>query len=290
MPQDTAMTKRRLLNLGLLGGLNAALAACNTLTIFNAVTPKDGPVRRIARDVAFGDDPRQRYDVYRPAARDGETLPVVVFVYGGNWAMGSKADYSWVGHALASMGYVCALPDYRLVPNVRYPVFLEDVGAAVRHLVAHASDYGADPSRLALSGHSAGAYNAVMVTLDPRYLDAIPVKAVVGISGPYDFYPFDVPASRDAFGQWPRPRETQPVDIVRPLGTQFLLMHSRADTVVYTHNAVNLDAKLRTTGDSSRLKLYDGLSHQDMAAALSIPFRGKGPIFTDVKAFLAETL
>jgi len=284
------MTKRRLLNLGLLGGLGAALAACNTLTIFNAVTPKDGPVRRIARDVAFGDDPRQRYDVYRPADRDGEKLPVVVFVYGGNWSFGSKADYSWVGHAFAAMGYVCMLPDYRLVPNVRYPAFLEDVGNAVRHLVDHAADYGADPARLALSGHSAGAYNAVMATLDPRYLGDIPVKAVVGISGPYDFYPFDVAASRDAFGQWPNPKETQPVDRVRKIDTRFLLLHSRADTVVYTHNAVNLDKALRAAGDDCRLKLYDGLSHQDMAAALSIPFRGKGTIYADVKAFLSETL
>lgn len=244
----------------------------------------------MARDVAFGDDPRQRYDVYRPANRDGETLPVVIFVYGGNWASGSKTDYSWVGHALAAMGYVCVLPDYRLVPNVRYPAFLEDVGAAVRHLVAHAADYGADPERLALSGHSAGAYNAVMVALDPRYLGPIPVKAVIGISGPYDFYPFDVAASRDAFGQWPNPQDTQPVNLVRKLDTHFLLLHSRADTVVYTHNAVNLDAKLRAAGDDCRLKLYDGLSHQDMVAALSIPFRGKGTIFADIKAFLAETL
>lgn len=284
------MTKRRLLNMGLLGGFGAALAACNTLTIFNAVTPKDGPVHRVTRNVAFGDDLRQRYDVYRPANRDNETLPIVVFVYGGNWASGSKADYSWVGHAIASMGYVCVLPDYRLVPNVRYPAFLEDVGNAVRHVVAHASDYHGDPKRLALSGHSAGAYNAIMVTLDPRYLGDIAVKAVVGISGPYDFYPFDVAASRDAFGQWPNPKETQPVNQVRKLGTHFLLLHSRADTVVYTHNAVNLDDKLRAIGDDSRLKLYDGLSHQDMVAALSIPFRGKGTVYADVKAFLSETL
>ncbi|WP_443749055.1 alpha/beta hydrolase [Asticcacaulis solisilvae] len=284
------MTKRRLLTMGLLGGLTTALSACNTLTMFNAVTPKDGPVRRVAQDIAFGDDPRQRYDVYRPANRDGEKLPVVVFIYGGNWASGSKADYSWMGHAFAAMGYVCMLPDYRLVPDVRYPAFVEDVGAAVRHFVAHAGDYGADATRLALSGHSAGAYNAVMVALDPQYLGDIPVKAVVGISGPYDFYPFDVPASRDAFGQWPRPQETLPVNHVRKLDTHFLLLHSRADTVVYIHNAVNLDAKLRAIGDDCRLKLYDGLSHQDMAAAMSIPFRGKGTIFADVKAFLAETL
>jgi acetyl esterase/lipase len=284
------MTKRRLLSLSLLGGLNAALAACNSLTVFNAVTPKDGPVRRIARDVAFGDDPRQRYDVYRPENRGNATLPIVVFVYGGNWASGSKADYSWVGHAIASMGYVCVLPDYRLVPGVRYPAFLDDVGNAVRHVVKHAADYHADPARLALSGHSAGAYNAVMVALDPRYLGDLPVKAVVGISGPYDFYPFDVAASRDAFGQWPTPKETQPVNLVRKLDARFLLLHSRADTVVYTHNAVNLDKALRAVGDDCRLKLYDGLSHQDMVAALSIPFRGKGPIFADVKAFLGEVV
>lgn len=284
-----SVTKRRILGLLGLSGLATALAACNTLSLFNTFTPKEGSVRHLAKDVAFGDDPRQRYDVYAPK-RDTGPLPVLVFFYGGNWASGSKDDYVWMGHALASMGYVVVVPDYRLVPQARYPDFVFDGAAAVKHAVAHAKDYGGDGSRLALMGHSAGGYIAAMLPLDPQYLGDLPVKAVVGLAGPYDFYPFDVAASRDAFGYWPKPEETQPITHARKIDTHFLLMHSRADKVVMTKNAVNLDKALRDKGTPSTLKLYDGLSHQDMAAAFSIPFRGKGTVFADSRAFLASVL
>lgn len=282
------MSKRHFLNALGLGGVGAALAACNTLSLFNTFTPKEKGVRRIATDVAYGTAPRQTYDVYAPST--GSNLPVLVFIYGGNWAGGSKADYSWMGHALASMGYVVALPDYRLVPAVRYPDFVSDCAMAVRHIAQHAADYGGDGSRLALSGQSAGAYNAAMVTLAPEFRGDLGIKALVGISGPYDFYPFNVPASADAFGQYPKPMDTQPISYARKLDTHVLLMQSRADTVVGTHNAVNLDAKLKAAGTDVRLKLYDGLSHQDTAAVFSLPFRRKAPLYDDMKAFLAEVL
>ncbi len=284
------VTKRRFLSLVGLGGIASALAACNTLSLFNTFTPKEGNVRRIAHDVAFGDDPRQRYDVYAPTNAKTAALPLLVFFYGGNWASGSKADYVWMAHALVAMGYVVALPDYRIVPAVHYPAFLDDGALAVKHILAHAADYDADPSRLALMGHSAGAYNAMMLTLDPRYLGEVKISATVGVSGPYDFYPFDVAASRDAFGQWPHPAETQPITYARKLDTHILLLQSRADTIVGIHNAVNLDARLKAAGDDVRLKLYDGLSHQDMAAVYSLPFRHKGSIYADTQAFLHETL
>jgi len=283
------VTKRRIMGLIGLGGAAAALAACNTLSLFNTFTPKERGIRRVARDVAFGDDPRQCYDVYAPKGAAGP-LPMLVFFYGGNWASGSKDDYVWMGHALASMGYVVIVPDYRLVPDHPYPDFVFDGAAAVKHAVARAKDYGGDGSRLALMGHSAGGYIAAMLPLDPQYLGGLPVKAVVGLAGPYDFYPFDVDASRNAFGNWPKPEETQPVNHARKVDTRFLLMHSRTDKVVMTKNAINLDKALRAKGTSSTLKLYDGLSHQDMAAAFSIPFRGKGTVFADAGAFLASAL
>ena len=283
------VTKRRIMGLVGLGGVAAALAACNTLSLFNTFTPKEGGIHRLARDVAFGNDPRQRYDVYAPESANGR-LPLLVFFYGGNWASGSKDDYVWMGHALASMGYVVVLPDYRLVPDHPYPDFVQDGATAIKHAIAHARDYGGDESRLGLMGHSAGGYIAAMQPLDPQYLGELPVKAVIGLAGPYDFYPFDVDASRNAFGHWPRPAETQPVNHVRKRDTHFLLMHSRADKVVMTKNAVNLDKALRAKGTPSTLKLYETLSHQDMAAAFSIPFRGKGTVFADAKSFLASVL
>jgi acetyl esterase/lipase len=268
-------------------GLASLTAACSTLRLFATFTPKDRGVRRIARNAAYGPGPRNTFDVYAPDGAGGH--PLIVFFYGGGWNSGSKDDYGWFAMALASMGYVVAVPDYRVVPEGVYPLFLEDSASAVKTIVARAADYGADGSKLGLAGHSAGAYNAVMLALDPRYLD-VPVTACVGISGPYDFYPFDVRESRDAFGQWHHPEETQPVHYARKVATRFLLLQSRADTVVGVHNAVNLDGKLKAAGTDCTLKLYDGLSHQDTAAAFSVPFRGKGTLYADTRTFLRDAL
>lgn len=280
------MTKRSLITTL---GLAPLLTACNTLSMFNTFTPKDEAVR-VARDTPFGDDPRQRLDIYAPKG-GAKGLPVLVFFYGGSWNSGSKSDYVWMGHSLAALGYLVVIPDYRLVPQVLYPVFLEDNALAVKYVMAHAGAYGGDARRLAVIGHSAGAYAAAMMGLDPRYLgESSPIKVCVGIAGPYDFYPFNVQTSKNTFGQWPRPAETQPVTYARKLDTKFLLMHSRQDTVIGIHNAVNLDAKLKAAGTDVTLRIYDGLTHQDMAAVFSIPFRKKAPLRADAAAWLKVSL
>jgi acetyl esterase/lipase len=287
------ISRRRLIAFTALigGGLaaGAALTGCSTLKAFNSLTPKDGGSKRVAQNVAYGPEARHRYDVYAPTKVTGP-LPVIVFFYGGGWNSGSKDDYSWAGRALAALGYVVVLPDYRLVPQVRFPDFLEDCALAVKHVAAHIADRGGDASRLCLMGHSAGAYNAAMLTLDGHYLAALPVKAMVGLSGPYDFLPFDVKESIDAFSAWPRPHETQPLHFAHKTDTKFLLFHSRTDKVVMLKNSVNLSNALKTAGTSCELVIFDKLDHPDTAAALSIPFRGKAPVLANIRDFLATTL
>ncbi|WP_254606600.1 alpha/beta hydrolase, partial [Sphingomonas bacterium] len=160
---------------GLLPGLVlGATAACSPLRTFDAVVPKDGGVRLVVRGAAFGPDPRQRLDVYAPkdTPANGRSRPVIVFFYGGSWSSGTRAGYSFVGRALAARGFVVAIPDYRLVPQVRFPAFLRDNAAAVRWVRGHIAASGGDPDRLVLAGHSAGAYDAAMLALDPRWLGA----------------------------------------------------------------------------------------------------------------------
>jgi acetyl esterase/lipase len=270
------------------------LSGCSTLTAFNMLTPKDGGSKLVARDIAYGQNARQSYDIYAPQ-KVTAPLPVIVFYYGGGWNSGSKDDYRWAGRALAALGYVVVLPDYRLVPEVRFTTFVEDCAAAVKHVMGHISAYGGDASRLCLMGHSAGAYQAAMLALDAHYLaldpeKPNPVKAMIGLSGPYDFIPFDVKESIDAFSAWPRPEDTQPIALARKTDTKFLLIHSRADKVVYLKNAVNLDRALKAAGTSCELVVYDGLAHPDTAAALSVPFRGKAPVLATVRDFLKANL
>lgn len=144
-------------------------AACSPLGLLNHLTPSDGDATRAAEGVAYGPDPRQVLDVYTPA-KPSAAAPVVVFFYGGSWSSGRRQDYAFVGKALASRGFVTVIPDYRLVPQVRFPAFVQDSAAAVKWAYDHAAQYGGDAGRLAVMGHSAGAYNAMMVALDTHWL------------------------------------------------------------------------------------------------------------------------
>ena len=142
------MLRRRLLaGLTTLGAL--AAGACSPLTALNDLAPRD-PARHAGRDIAYGPDPRQRLDVYTPEGPVTGPRPVLIFFYGGGWNSGKRQDYSWVGHSLAAQGFVVIVPDYRLVPQVRYPAFVQDGAAAVRWAHDHAAEFGGDPQRLLL--------------------------------------------------------------------------------------------------------------------------------------------
>jgi len=265
-------------------------SACSPLALFNRFSPKDAAGRLEARDISFGPDPRQRLDIYRPG-RMSAPAPVLVFFHGGGWDSGSKDLYRWVGRALAAQGFVVVVPDYRLVPQVRFPTFVEDGAAAVAKAREVAAVHGGDPQRLLLAGHSAGAYIAMMLALDAAYLgragvDRAFVRAAAGLAGPYDFYPFDVPASVAAFGQAPDPLATQPIHFARGDAPSLFLGHGGKDTVVRVRNSTALADAVRAKGGEADFKLYRDLDHVDIVLALSRPFRGKAPVLDDVAGFL----
>ncbi|MBB4154406.1 acetyl esterase/lipase [Sphingomonas jinjuensis] len=268
-----------------------ASAGCTPLSLFDTVVPKDrGGVLR-AQGVAYGADPRQRLDVYGPR-QSGETpRPVVVFFYGGSWNSGDRAGYAFVGRALAARGFVVVIPDYRLVPKVRYPAFVEDGAAAVRWAGAHAADYGGAGNRLILMGHSAGAYIAAMLAVDERWLGPARanVKGLVGLAGPYDFVPFDVDASRAAFGDWPRPAETQPITHAGVGDPPALLAFGADDETVRPRNSEALAARLRAGGVRVELRGYAKVGHVGLLLAMARPFRGRAPVLDDVTRFVSAT-
>ena len=218
---------------------------------------------------------------------------MVVFFYGGSWNSGDRREYGFVGRALAALGYVVVVPDHRLVPEVEYPLFLEDCAAAIAWVVAHIGEYGCDPDRLALVGHSAGAYNAAMMVLDPKYLAAQGltdrVKGLVGLSGPYDFYPFDVAITLRVFGAAGDGEATQPIGKVTPAMPPALLATGHADRLVHPRHTVALAQKLRDAGVPVTEKHYPRTGHALPLLALGRPLRWSLPVFADVSAFLATT-
>ena len=276
---------------GALAGAGAWLAsACSPLTLYNTLAPRD-PARRAGRDIAYGPDPRHRLDVYTPDAASGAPLPVLVFFYGGGWNSGRRQDYAWVGQNLAAQGFVVVVPDYRLVPQIRYPAFVQDGAAAVRWTQDHAAEFGGDPQRILLAGHSAGAYIALQLAMNQAFLqsagvDLQRIRGVAGLAGPYDFLPFDVASSREAFGGWPDLRDTQPINHVAPGRPPAFLAHGDKDDMVRISNTVNLAKALRAAGDEVEVNIYPGVDHPGIILALSPLFRGKAPVLSDMMGFL----
>jgi acetyl esterase/lipase len=176
---------------------------------------------------------------------------------------------------------------------VRFPAFLQDGALAIKWVRDHIAEHGGDPRRISLSGHSAGAYEAAMLALDPHYLrevgvDPSLIRAAALLATPADFYPFTEQRGRDALGAWPKPLETQPINFARANAPPMLLMHGTADTVVRPYNSQRLAAKLKALGATVELRLYPGKSHVDLVKSLSPTFRGTTPALADSVAFLRE--
>lgn len=254
------------------------------------MVPKDGGSRRAAVGVAYGPHPRQRLDVYTPTGASAAPRPVIVFFYGGSWNSGTRSGYGFVGRALAARGFVTVIPDYRLVPEVAYPAFVEDGAAALRWVRAHAKDYGGDGGRIVLAGHSAGAYISAMLAVDGRWLgaDRKAVRGFAGLAGPYDFAPFTTASSQAAFGAWPRPAETQPVTWADASAPPALLLTGAEDATVRPRNSEALAAALRKAGVAAEVRRYSGIGHVGILTAVARPFRGKAPVIDDVAAFAAR--
>jgi len=267
--------------------LGLVASACSPLLVFNAVIPKDGGVRVAARDVAYGPDHRQQLDVYVPSGPAAGPRPIVVFFYGGSWNSGVKNGYGFVGRALAAKGFVVAIPDYRLVPQVRFPAFLEDGAAAVRWIRGHAAQYGGDPDRVVLAGHSAGAYNAAMLALDRQWLgaDRAAVRGLIGLAGPYDFLPLDGPVVEAAFGQAPDKPATQPVTFAGAASPPAFLATAGKDTLVRPSNSDSLAGRLRAAGVAVERRDYPQVGHAGLVTALAVPLRGKAAVLEEMTAF-----
>jgi acetyl esterase/lipase len=290
-----ARTRRWLIGTATLAGI-AALSGCSSLGVLNGVndiTPGDGGTSREATAIAYGSDPRQMLDVYTPDK--ASDAPVIVFFYGGSWNSGRRQDYAFAARALASHGFVVVVPDYRLVPQVVFPAFVDDAANSLRWTVDHIAEHGGDPAEIGVTGHSAGAYIAMMLALDPRWLAAagVPgvIKAAVGLAGPYDFFPFVPGGAADAaFGREADPRVTQPITYARADAPPVLLLTGADDTTVLPRNAAALTAKLKGLGASAEERIYPGIGHIGIILAISKPFRGKAPALGDSAAFFHQHL
>ena len=271
-----------------------ALAACSPLGTLNAVIP--GSSYTLNADVAYGPLPRQRLDIYRPtAAAPAAGWPVLVFFYGGSWNRGEKADYKFVGEALASRGVLTLVADYRLYPSVRYPDFLKDSALALGYGLNEAKPLGGDAKRVFVMGHSAGGYNAAMLALDARWLSGTghapaELAGFIGLAGAYDFLPMTNPDAQPVFFHPNYPPNTQPIEFALASAPRTFLGAAVKDSLINPQrNTVGLADRLKSAGVPVTLRMYEGVSHITLLASLAWPLRFLAPTLEDVVAFIGAT-
>lgn len=268
-----------------------ALTGCSAG--LNKLTPSS--TYTLTGGVNYGPLPRQQLDIYRPTGTTpAGGWPLVVFFYGGSWNWGSRAEYQFLGEALASRGVLALVADYRLYPEVRYPAFLEDSALAVAYGLREARRLGSNPKRVFVMGHSAGAYNAAMLALDGRWLQAAgqsptALAGWVGLAGPYDFLPISNVNAQPVFHHPNYPAGSQPFEYVRRGAPPVFLGAAQGDKLVATErNTIGLAARLRAADVPVTLKIYERIDHVLLVASMAWSLRWVVPVLNDVTAFVTR--
>ena len=253
--------------------------------------------------IAFGPDQQQRLFVTRPVHRaapktradapPAKPWPVIIFIHGGSWSHGDPADYGFIGRNMAPLGHVVVKAGYRLGEGGKFPAMLEDGANVVAWVQANIADYGGDPSRIYLMGHSAGAYNAAMIALDQRWLrdagvSAAAVRGVIGLAGPYDFLPLTSDSTKRSFGDQADLDQTQPVNFARSGAPPFLLLSGTADETVRPRNSEALKTALLAAGEAPQLHLYEGVTHARIIMDFAAPWNRSSDIITRSARFIEE--
>ena len=251
------------------------------------------------KNIAFGDDERQKLDIYWPekkganAQADKEKSPVIIFYHGGSWRDGERVGYAFLGRALASRGYISVIADYRKTPDVVFPAFVEDAARAFVWTEKNIERYGGDTSNIFIMGHSAGAHLMMLIGLDHKYLNALgsdsaKIKGIIGLAGPYDFLPFDGEAAKAALGQWPKPEETQPITYARGDAAPMLLLTGTDDTTVYPRNGQRLKAAINDVNGEAEIIEYPDMDHYGIIMAYARAFRSYGSALEDSIRFIEK--
>ncbi len=275
--------------------------ALSALSIVNGLTASGGVT--VSKNILYGDQPTQDLDIYYPKALSQamksqqtitNTYPMVVFVYGGSWETGTKEEYAFVGQSLAQAGYVTAVVNYRKAPEHVYPDYVEDTAQAIAWSYKNAASLHADPNRLAVVGHSAGAFNVVAAVsnedfLAPYSIKPDDIKAVVGIAGPYsyDFRKFD---SVTAFGANATPDQVMPDRQLKGPQPPYLLLTAENDKTVYDTNTIKMTKALKDFGATVENGEIKGASHATSIGAMAPPLRWLNDVRAQVLTYLDKEL
>jgi len=209
-----------------------------------------------------------------------------MFIHGGSWTDGSKNLYKFLAEGLTSEGFEVVVPNYRLYPEAAYPAMIEDSAKAVAFTAQRYPD-----RPLIVMGHSAGAYNVLMLTLDKSYTQSErvdlcrSVSGIVSFSGPTGIIPLTeepyITIFPDRFtGQ------DAPLNNVTGPTPPVLFLHGSDDKTVYPQNSTALAEKITARGGQADVKIYDGLNHTDVVKVISRHFDGDATLKSDLIRFI----
>lgn len=257
------------------------------------------PAAQIARDIPYVPDSsstKHRLDLFQPSSKH---WPVMVFVHGGGWNSGDKAQrfggqdvYGNIGRFYASRGIGVAVVSYRLQPQVTWREQVDDVASAVAWVKNHIASYGGDPSRIFIAGHSAGGHLASFVALNPAVAarHALPrFPGVICVSGAGldlsdaetvsldhgNAYYVKRFAGNGADADWPR--EASPATYARAGSPPFLILYAEGETAALKRQAAHFHDILNAKGVPNRLVGVPGESHSRIVLTLSRADKTAGP-------------
>ena len=275
--------------------------ALSALNVVNSITFSGGV--GVSKDILYGDESLQDLDVYYPKplaqamqaqAVMNDTYPVIVFVHGGSWENGNKEDYAFVGQSFAQAGYITVVINHRKAPEHIYPEYVEDTAKAIAWTYDNAASLHADPQRMAVIGHSSGAFNTIAAVSNAEFLAPYGISpkdigAVVGIAGPYsyDFRKFN---NATAFPADATPDEVMPDRKISGDQPPYLLLTAENDKVVYDTNTIKMTKALKNYGATVETGEIKGASHATSIGAMAPPLRWVNDVRAQVLRYLDKTL
>ena len=269
------------------------------VALLAAVTLASPAAAKVVRDVIYAEAPGLdpgdvRADIYMPA--EAEDAPMIIMMHGGAWTFGNKQNALGMFQAkyFTEQGFVFVAINYRLAPAHPFPAQQEDVAAAIAYFHKHAETYGADPDKIFLMGHSAGAHMAALVAIDPDYLDDVGltpdvVKGVAALdSAAYNLSRTgsdgDIPEfyhatfTADDPDVWAAASPTLLVEETTPIPPFLLLYVNRA---VSPSRAKELAEALRSAGHEAEARRVKNRDHKSLNDRIGEKGDKVGPMIVD---------
>ena len=250
----------------------------------------------LARDVQYSPRFGMGLDVYSPA--EGESHPVLIFIHGGGWDKYDRKLFTPVGQKFIERGIVVVIPDYTLHPDAGYEQMAQEMAAATAWTLENIAQYGGDPSRVVIAGHSAGGHLAGLVATDEVWLNYEghtnqELCGFIGLSGVYDI-PAQMVFERSTGGTAPvmtavmggeaNFAKASPSSYIFPGMPQTRLIHGSLDDVVPLSISEEFQAKLDAAGIPNELIVYPDKGHNDFL--FDGFFNSNAPILNDISDFV----